>query len=40
LGDKIKINVMGGSCDMYGRQERCVEGFGGKTWVKETTWKT
>ena len=25
---------------MYGGQERCIWGFGGETYVKETTWKT
>jgi hypothetical protein len=24
----------------YGRQKRCIQGFGGETWGKETTWKT
>jgi hypothetical protein len=25
---------------MYGRQRRCIQGFGGETWGKMTTWKT
>ena len=24
---------------MYKGEEKCVQGFGGKTWGKETTWK-
>jgi hypothetical protein len=24
----MKKNEMGGSCGMYGRQERCIQGFG------------
>jgi hypothetical protein len=27
-----------GACSMYG--ERCIQGFGGDTYGKETTWKT
>jgi hypothetical protein len=23
-----------------GREERCIHGFSGETWRKETTWKT
>ena len=38
-GDKIKKNEMGGICGTYSRQEKCIQGFGGKTWWKETTWK-
>ena len=26
---------MGGTCSMYGREERRIEGFGGETWGKE-----
>jgi hypothetical protein len=40
LGDQIKKNEMGGACDTYGRQERCIKGFRGETRGKETTWKT
>jgi hypothetical protein len=29
--DQIKKNEMGGACGMYGRQERCVQVFGGET---------
>jgi len=30
LGDKIGKNMMGGACSMYGGEERCIQGFGGK----------
>jgi hypothetical protein len=30
-GDKIKKNEMGGTCSTYGREERRIKGFGGKT---------
>jgi hypothetical protein len=30
-GDQIKKNEMGRACGTYGRQERCIQGFGGKT---------
>jgi hypothetical protein len=29
-GDRIKKNEMSGECSMYGRQERCIQGFGGE----------
>jgi len=29
--DQMKWNVMVGECSMYGRQERCIQGFGGET---------
>jgi hypothetical protein len=29
-GDKIMKNEMGGSCGLYGGQDRCTQGFGGK----------
>ena len=28
--DQIKRNEMGGACGMYGRQERCIQGYGGE----------
>jgi hypothetical protein len=37
--DQIK-EVMGKACGMYGRQERCTQGFGGEMRGKESTWKT
>ena len=39
-GDQIEKNEMGGACSTYGGEERCIQGFGGKTQRKETTWKT
>ena len=27
-------------CGMQGREERCIQGFGGETWEKEKTWKS
>jgi len=38
--DKIEKNVMGGACGKYGGEERHIQGFGGETWRKETTWET
>jgi hypothetical protein len=31
---------MAEACGMSGEQDTCTTGFGGKTWKKETTWKT
>jgi len=31
---------MGGTCGMYERQERVIQGVGVETCEKETTWKT
>jgi hypothetical protein len=31
---------MGGVFSAYGREERLIQGFGGETWKKETTWET
>jgi hypothetical protein len=31
---------MGGECGTYGGEDRCIQGFGGDTWGKETTWET
>jgi hypothetical protein len=33
----MKINEMGGTCSMFRGEERCIQGFGGKTWGKENT---
>ena len=27
-------------CGMYGKEDKCIEGFGGETWKKKTIWKT
>jgi len=40
MGGKIEKNEMDGACNKYGGQERCIQGFGGETWGKETTLKT
>jgi hypothetical protein len=37
--DKIEKNVMGGACSAYGCEKRCIQGFGGETRGKETTWE-
>jgi hypothetical protein len=39
-GDKIEKNEMDGAYSAYGGGERCVQGFDGKTCVKEATGKT
>ena len=40
FSDKIEKNEMGVACSAYGGEERRIQGFGGKTWGKETTWET
>jgi len=40
LGDQIEKNEMGGSCNMYGRDESCIQDFDGETCGKEITLKT
>jgi hypothetical protein len=37
--DKIKANVVGGTCGTHRRGKENVHGFGGKVRKKETTWK-
>ena len=39
-GDQNKKNEMGGERSTYGGEDRCILGFGGENWEKETTWKT
>ena len=39
LGDHIK-NEIGGTYSTYKGYERCIQGSGGETGGKETTWKT
>jgi hypothetical protein len=34
----MEEDEMGGACDTYRGEERCVEHFGGETWRKETIW--
>ena len=36
----IENNEMDMACSTYGGKEKCMQGFGGETWGKETTWKT
>jgi len=31
------VNKMGGAYGMYGRDKRCLHGFGGETWRKEAS---
>ena len=31
---------MGGACGTYRGEEKRIQGFGGETWGKETTWET
>jgi hypothetical protein len=38
FGDEIE-KEMGGEYSMYGGEERRIQGLGGKTRGKETTWK-
>ena len=35
-----KKTEMGRACSMYGAEERCIQGFSGETWRKETTCKS
>jgi len=39
-GAQVKKNEMGGACNTYGGEQKCLQGFGGETCGKETTWKT
>jgi len=39
-GDQMKKNEMGGVRSTYEGEERYVQGFGGETQGKQTTWKT
>jgi hypothetical protein len=39
-GGQIEKNEMDMTCSTYGGEEKYIEGFGGETWGKETTWKT
>jgi hypothetical protein len=39
-GAQVKKTEMGRTCGTYGGEERCIQGFSGETWWKETTWKT
>ena len=35
----MKKNKTGGLCSTHGGEERYLQGFGGETWGKETTWE-
>jgi hypothetical protein len=35
-----KKDEIGGACSTHGREEDCIQGFGGKTIRKDTTKKT
>jgi len=37
--DQIEKIVMDAACSTYGGQETCIQGCGGETGRKETTWK-
>ena len=37
--EQIEEDEMGGECGTMGKNEKCVQGFGGKSIRKETTWK-
>jgi len=40
LVNQMTMKEVPSTCDTYGGQERCLQGFGGETRRKETTWKT
>ena len=39
-GDQMKKNEMNVPCGTCGRQDRCIQEFGGETYCKEATWKS
>jgi hypothetical protein len=39
-GDQIKKGGIGGACSTDGRDEKCMQYFGWKTWKEETIWET
>jgi hypothetical protein len=36
----MKEHEMGGACDLCGREDKWIQGFGGENVRNETTWKT
>jgi len=36
----LMLGIMGGACSAHGGEERRIQGFGGETQGKETTWET
>jgi hypothetical protein len=39
VGEEMKRNEKDGAYSTYGAEERYIQGFGGETAGKETTWK-
>jgi hypothetical protein len=39
-GNQIEKNELGGTCSTYEGKEGCIQGFGGETRRKATTWET
>jgi hypothetical protein len=37
---KVKEDKSGGTCSTLGREQKCMQNFGGQTCSKETPWKT
>ena len=40
IDNSDKIEKVGGACGSYVGEERRIQGFGGESWGKETTWET
>jgi hypothetical protein len=40
LNDQVKEDELGRACTMHGREDECLQGFGCKTRMEETTSKT
>jgi len=38
VSDQIKEDEMGVACSAHGRNEKCMQYFGRKTWKEDTTW--
>jgi hypothetical protein len=38
-GGQIMESEIGGACNTYGGEERCIQGFGVEPWKKKATWK-
>jgi hypothetical protein len=38
--DQMKVDLMGGTCSTYEREERCVEIVGKKFWMEDLAWKS
>jgi len=35
----VKQDEIGGTCSKHGRNEKCIQNFGQRTWREDTTWK-